>query len=287
MGVAEISQLERFRCGQSLRCAAARIRALKHNRTRAAARTCTHGRTQVRTNPHPHAPREHVHAFSRARQHCRRLQDGTFVRNPEMFLSGTRARFYVRACAGCVRECMASSCEMVRPKRSGHGMRSAPGCARPPQSTPSSEHYCGARPHARRRPARPERCGDALNAPDERDQWRGHRQACAGALGTVGSASRWQRAGRACRCGHSRAGRTGSHAQPSWQCGSTALRAAVRAMAMARNAWPPWRQRRAAANCGTSVADYIYREREREREREIDIDIDADIDIDIDVHRYI
>ena len=102
MGVAEISKLERFRCGQSLRCAAARIRALAHSRTRAAARTCTHRHTQVRTNPHPHAPREHARARILARssiaaEKChRRLQDGTFVRNPEIFLSGTRARAHTR-----------------------------------------------------------------------------------------------------------------------------------------------------------------------------------------------
>ena len=122
MGVAEISKLERFplwpiaalRSGTHPRSQAqphARCSAHVHPRTNASAHesasACT-SRARACTHSCSHS--------SIAAEKChRRLQDGTFVRNPEIFLSGTRARahtrvrvrFYVRACAGRVRECMA------------------------------------------------------------------------------------------------------------------------------------------------------------------------------------
>ena len=100
MGVAEISKLGRFRAN---RCAAqwhafalsrTTARALQRARARADIRECA----RIRIRMHLESTRTHSCAHGRiAADKChRRLQDGTFVRNPEIFLSGTRARAHTR-----------------------------------------------------------------------------------------------------------------------------------------------------------------------------------------------
>ena len=103
MGVAEISKLERFPLWPN-HCAAQRhasalsrttARALQRARARTDIRKCA----RIRIRMHLESTRTHSRAHgSIAADKChRRLQDGTFVRNPEIFLSGTRARARVRA----------------------------------------------------------------------------------------------------------------------------------------------------------------------------------------------
>ena len=102
MGIAEISKLERFplwpiRCAAQWHASAlsrTAARALQRARARTDIRKCA----RIRIRMHLESTRTHscAHGSIAADKCHRRLQDGTFVRNPEIFLSGTRARAHTR-----------------------------------------------------------------------------------------------------------------------------------------------------------------------------------------------